>query len=439
MRPDPKRAVRWGLEHALPRQLVRVAARRGDLQAQLFFAAEEHDTAELVGEFDRVRQAGSLAATRMGFITVDHAVVREVLSSNDMRTGFPLAEDSKVTKALRWAKFGYIHPLRPPSLLATEPPDHTRYRKLVTRVFTARAVEALRPQVQSIAEGLLDDVAEESVVDLASGYCAKLPVIVISQILGVPEDEHDYVLELGAGAAPSLDFGLSWKAAGDVERSLQRFDSWLDQHIERLRREPGDNLMSQLIAARDEEGGLDEIELKSIAGLVLAAGFETTVNLMSNAIALFADNPGQLALLRDDPSLWGNAVDEALRIDPPVLLTARSAVRNTRIADKLVSEQHMVTTVLAGANRDPEVFPDPHRFDVARDNAREHLSFSGGRHFCLGAALARMEAEIGLRTLYERYPHLEVLPGRTRRTTRVLRGFERLPARLGTSASVAVS
>jgi cytochrome P450 len=430
--PDPKQAVRWGIEHAIPRQAVRLARRGGDPQAKLFFAAETLATPEMAPVFDELRARGPMASTRLGFITAEHAVVREVLSSNDMRTGFPLPADSPVTRILEWAQFPYVHPLRPPSLLATEPPDHTRYRQLVSRVFTTRAVEALRGQVQAVADELLDGLAGTTTpVDLVPEYCARLPVIVIAQILGVPPEEHDIVRRMGTNAAPSLDFGLSWRRLKEVEASIADFDSWLDRHIERLRRNPGEDLMSKLISVRDEQGTLDEIELKSTAGLVLAAGFETTVNLIGNAIALFNDQLDQLEILRKDPDLWGNAVDEVLRFDPPVLLTARTSTRDTQIAGRRVPADSLFTTVLAGANRDPKVFTDPNTFDVTRSNARDHLSFSAGRHFCLGAALARMEAEIGLRSLYDRFPDLVLLGGRQRRETRVLRGFVHLPALLG--------
>lgn len=431
-----KQVVRWGIEHAIPRQAVKLARRGGDPQARLFFAAETLATPELTEIFDEVRAAGPMSGTRLGFITVDHAIVREVLSSNDMRTGFPLSEDSAVTKVFEWARFRYVHPLRPPSLLATEPPDHTRYRQLVSRVFTTRAVEALRGQVQAVADELLDELERTTApVDLVPTYCARLPVIVIAQILGVPPAEHEIVRRMGTNAAPSLDFGLGWKRFTQVEESIREFDAWLETHIARLRREPGDDLMSRLIAVRDEQGTLDEVELKSTAGLVLAAGFETTVNLIGNAIALLCDHPDQLALVRADPSRWTNVVDEALRFDPPVLLTARTALRDTTIGGRRVPKDSPFTTVLGGANRDPKVFENPHAFDVTRPNARDHLAFSAGRHFCLGAALARMEAEIGLSSLYDRFPDLALQPGRRRRDTRVLRGFVHLPAALGAPVS----
>jgi cytochrome P450 len=163
---------------------------------------------------------------------------------------------------------------------------------------------------------------------------------------------------------------------------------------------------------------------------VLAAGFETTVNLLGNAITLLDRHPDQLSRLRADHALWPNAVDEALRIDPPVLLTGRVCTRTTPVAGVEVPEGAHLAALLAGANRDPQVFADPGRFDVARENARDHVSFSGGRHYCLGASLARMEGEVGLRALAERFPGMLLLPGARRRPTRVLRGYETLPALL---------
>ena len=162
---------------------------------------------------------------------------------------------------------------------------------------------------------------------------------------------------------------------------------------------------------------------------MLAAGFETTVNLLGNGIALLHDHPAERARVVDDPSLWTNVVEEALRLDPPVLLTGRMALRDTEVDGRPVRAGSMVTAILGGANRDPEVFADPLRFDVGRANARDHIAFSAGRHHCLGAQLARMEGEVGLRAIWDRYPDLRLDPGARRRETRILRGFERFPPR----------
>ncbi|MDX3195121.1 cytochrome P450 [Streptomyces sp. MN03-5084-2B] len=421
-----KPVVRWGLGHALPRTVLRREARRGDLQGRMVVDAA--DGRDLTGLFEEIRDAGPLARTRFGWMTTTHTAVREVLSSEDFRVGVFGNDGSALGRLGEWAAGEHLHPVRPPSLLAVNPPEHTRYRKLVTGVFTVRAVEQLRGRVQEIADGLLDALDPGAPLDLVETYCGLLPVTVISEILGVPPSDLGKVLSLGAAAAPSLDLGLGWRTFRHVETALTEFDSWLGEHLDHLRRNPGDDLFSKLVAARDGGVGLTETELKSTAGLVLAAGFETTVNLLGSGIALLAGDPGQLAVLRERPELWGNAVEEVLRYDPPVLLTGRVATRATEVAGVRLPSGALVTTVLAGANRDPRVFADPAAFDVTRAGARDHVSFGAGRHHCLGASLARMEGEIGLRTIFGRFPGLRVLPGGRRRSTRILRGYENLPA-----------
>ncbi|HUQ55740.1 cytochrome P450 [Lentzea sp.] len=424
-----KPAVRWGIGHALPRTVLRVAARRGDLQGRI--TVEATTGADLTGLFDEIRSRGPLAATQVGHTTTRHEVVKAVLSDDSFVTARPRFGAGILGKLAAWSDTDVMHPVRPPSLLAVEPPSHTRYRKLVTRVFTARAVEQLRARTQEIADELLDDLDPARPADLIETYCGLLPVTVISEILGVPPRERATVLALGAAAAPSLDLGLSWRVFRSVETTLSTFDAWLSHHIDTLRRDPGDNLLSRLITAREDGEGLTERELKATAGLVLAAGFETTVNLLGNGISLLTGHPSQLEAARTRPELWSNAVDEVLRFDPPVLLTGRMCARDTTVAGVPVRRGQLVTTVLAGANRDPSVFENPAAFDVTRPNARDHVSFGAGRHYCLGAQLARMEGEIGLRTIFERFPDLRLLPGARRRPTRILRGFESLPATLG--------
>lgn len=426
---EVRTGVHWGVAHGLPTIVLRRLAERGDLQARMIRVGSR-GTDEVFDVIEEIRAQGPLHRSRIGYVATSHAAVRQLLTSDDFRSGFPTNE-GPLGRVARWSAPLALHPVEPPSLLVTEPPDHTRYRRLVTRVFTMRAVERLRERTEEIAAQLLDDLARRSApVDLVDAYCAQLPVTVIAEILGVPESERSRVLEFGSAAAPSLDMGLGYRRYRSVNRALGQFDAWLGRHLEHLRREPGDNLLSQLVTVTDEDGGLSETELRATAGLVLAAGFETTVNLLGNGIRLLHDHPDQRAAVVADPSLWANATEEALRLDPPVLLTGRSAVRDTELAGQPVRAGSMVTAILAGANRDPDVFADPLRFDVARANARDHIAFSAGRHHCLGAQLARMEGEVGLRAVWERFPDLRLEPGARRRETRILRGFERLPATL---------
>jgi cytochrome P450 len=423
-------AVRWGLQHGLVRGLLARAAHEGDPQARLIVDPAVRDDPYPVHE--EVRARGRLVRGRLTWVTASHAVAKEVLRSPDFAAGGGEAGLPPLTRRLiRWASDPHaVGPLDPPSMLAVEPPDHTRYRRLVAGVFTARAVKQLRPQVRAVADDLLDDLARTRAgqpVDLVERYATQLPVRVICRILGVPADQEARVLALGNGVAPSLDLGLGWPAYLQVQRSLHAFNDWLDEHLQRLRADPGPDLLSQLVHLEDEDGQLDHVELRTTAALLLAAGFETTVGLLGNGAQLLLAEPDQLAVLQAEPARWPDAVEEVLRYESPVQVTGRGAVRDTTVDGMPVAAGAHVTTLLAAANRDPEVFADPQRFDVLRDNAREHLAFSGGRHFCVGAALARVEGEVGLQSLFDRFPALTAAPGARRRATRVLRGWERLP------------
>jgi cytochrome P450 len=434
-----KQRIRWVALHGVVRVVTSVEARRGDPRGRL--VADPAVLANPIEFIEELRCMGRLVRSRAACLTVDHELAYDLLRSDDLRV---IAMGANLPKPLRWAvehtDSGLLHPLEPPSLLSVEPPEHTRYRKLVSSVFTTRAVSALRDRVQETANGLLDDLANDcGTVDIIERYCSQLPVTVIADILGVPNADRQQILSFGELAAPSLDFGLSWKQYIRVHRGIEGFNAWLAEHLGQLRRNPGDDLMSQLIEAADGGGRLTERELAATAGLVLAAGFETTVNLLGNGIKMLLEAPGHLQTLTARPELWPNAVEEILRLDSPVQLTGRIARRDIDFAGTTVRRGEMIVIYLAGANRDPAVFEDPHRFDIERPNANKHLSFSGGRHFCLGAALARAEGEVGLRTFFERYPDAQLAGGGVRRDTRVLRGWSSLPVALGAARSAVSS
>lgn len=435
-----KDRVHWFALHGFVRGLAAVAARRGDLQSRLI--ADPAVKANPVPFYEEIRRRGPLVRTRIGHLTADHAVAHELLRSDDFRV---LSIGSNLPAPLRWlerrVRDDLLHPLRPPSLLAVEPPEHTRYRKTVSSVFTPRAVAALRDRVEETATALLGQLAREpGVVDVVDRYCSQLPVAIISDILGVPDRDRSHILEFGELAAPSLDFGLTWQQYRRVQHGIAGFNRWLAGHLRQLRREPGDDLMSQLIQTAESgsaETYLDERELQATAGLVLAAGFETTVNLLGNGIRMLLDAPEHVATLHQRPQLWPNAVEEILRLESPVQLTARVALKDTEVAGTPVMRGALVVIYLGAANRDPAVFDEPSRFDIERANAGRHLAFSGGRHFCLGAALARAEGEVGLRTFFERFPDVRSAGPGSRRDTRVLRGWSSLPVALGPARSMA--
>jgi cytochrome P450 len=426
----PRSYGRWLLGYGVQRGALKVGARRGDPASMLVIDPQLHQDPTPV--YDQLRQGPPIHASVPMAITVAHAACDEILRSDQFGTGQGHGELPAPLRGLlgRLTDPDTLGPMDPPSMLAVDPPLHTRYRQRVARAFTPRKVGRMADRVEGVAVRLLDELSTSAAAgatfDLVDRYAALLPVAVISDLLGVPEDQRDTVLELGNLAATTLEPALSFGRYRQAERALRRMHALFAEHVQRLREHPGDDLLSHLILEETDDP-LTDTELHQIGLLVLGAGFETTVNLISNAVALLDAHPDQLALLRADPGGWGNAVEEVLRFAPPVLMTVREAKQDVEVAGAALRRGTAVMTVLGGANRDPEVFTDPDTFDVTRANAGHHLSFSAGVHYCLGANLARMEAVTGLQLLYDRFPDLRVAGTPERRETRVLRGFERLP------------
>lgn len=388
--------------------------------------------------YDRIRSRGPIVRGGMTFIAPSHEAASAVLRSDVFRVGLDVATVPWFMRRMlvRRPDGRVVGPIDPPSLLAVNPPQHTRYRRQVAKVFTPRAITALEPRVREIAHELLDDLADRDVVDLVEEYAALLPVTVISEILGVPLNMRGKFLAWGNQAAAALDVGLGYGEYVASERGIQALNEWMYRHIDQLRQNPGDDLLSQLITVEDDGVRMTDVELMATADLLLAAGFETTVNLLGTGTDLLLRHPDQLQVLLDDPAVWANAVDEILRFESPVQNTARYASVDTEVCGLPIPRSGFVSVLIGAANRDPKVFADPGRFDVRRANAREHLAFSAGVHYCIGAALARAEGRIGLQVLFERYPDLAPAGTPTRRPTRTLRGYQTLPVRLGQSRSM---
>jgi cytochrome P450 len=249
-----RQRLHWLALHGYLLGVASVGARRGEPQARLI--ADPAVKADPVRFYDELRARGPLVRGRASYLTADYGIAQELLRSDHFRV---FALGSALPAPLRWlerrTRDDLLHPLRPPSLLAVEPPQHTRYRKTVSSVFTPRAVAALRDRVEQTARVLLDQLAgQPGVVDIVGRYCAQLPVAIISDILGVPDGDRKRILEFGELAAPSLDIGLSWPQYRRVQRGLAGFNLWLADHLRQLRRAPGDDLMSQLIQAAEGEG-----------------------------------------------------------------------------------------------------------------------------------------------------------------------------------------
>jgi cytochrome P450 len=421
--------ARWVAMHGVPRAYMAVHARRGDPLALLIANHGRDDDPHPLME--QIRVHGPLMRTRFVWASVDHGVCREVL--RDKRFGVTAPSDMELPRPLRAllkrTDPGVANPVEPPAMVIVNPPDHTRYRQLVAQSFTPRATDTLGARVAEVTAELIDELASTPNPDLIADYAARLPVAIIAEILDLPADGHDQLLEWGHSGAPLLDVGIGWKTYRSAIDGLRGTDDYFHEHLARVRDGgASENPFSRMVA----DGSLTDRELAANAALILGAGFETTVNLIGNGIALLLRHPEQLTLLRDDPGLWPGAVEEILRLDSPVQMTARTASCDVEIAGYGIARGDMVGLLLGGANRDPRVFSDPGSFDVTRVNAREHLAFASGIHACLGAALARIEGVTALRALFEAFPDLRLTEPPRRRGLVNLRGFAGLPAQLGT-------
>jgi cytochrome P450 len=427
--------ARWLPRHGLARVTIARSARVGDLRARMM--GDPAASAEPFAMYEQIRSQGRLVRGRLTWATVDHEICTQILRSDAFGSPLDPARMPRPLRALtaRFRDELAQGPVDPPSMLVVDPPDHTRYRRLVSRVFTPRAVEALRHRTEELTTAILDDVeargAAGAVVDLVPTLAAPLPVTVIAEVLGVPVDRRDDLLRWAGGVAPALDLGLRYREFADVERNARAFNQFMSGHLGQLARNPGDDILSRLVTLEADGEKLTHGELLAVAGLLLGAGFETTVNLIGNGVVTLLRHPDQLRLLRADPMLWAGAVEEILRYDSPVQSTARAASCDTTVDGFAVPAGAVVALLLGGANRDPRRFADPARFDVRRPDARGHLSFSAGIHYCLGAALARMEAVTVLQRLFERFEGLALAGTPLRRSTRTLHGYRSVPVTLG--------
>ena len=293
-------------------------------------------------------------------------------------------------------------------MLQQDPPKHTRLRKLVSKAFTPRALEALRPRVQALVDELLDRAEKRGAMDVIADLALPVPATVICEMMGVPVADRDHFTEWTAQATHLL---AAMIAPPDVvERGLAASDAltaYFENLIAERRTRLSDDILSNLIRAEEEGDRLSQSELLSQSIGLLIAGFETTIGLIGNGVLALIRHRDQLDKLRADPRLIGSAVEECLRFDGPILLTVRYLRADTAFSGKIVPRDRPIFALLSAANRDPAHFPDPDRFDITR-TPNDHVAFGGAPHFCLGAHLARMEAQIAIGTLVRRFDHLEL-------------------------------
>jgi cytochrome P450 len=354
------------------------------------------------------------------YVDVDAAVFNPALSSDRERIIRAMQTEGGAA-----ARMGRLARQGGQTMLTADPPDHTRLRKLAVMAFTARRVRGLRPRIEAITNELLDTaVAAGSTMDLIAALAFPLPITVISELLGVPHADRG---RIRAWSRQLLDSIVTPEGLELAEQASQALDAYMRDLIRRRRGEPGDDLISGLIAAQQGNDRLSEDELTTTCVLLLLAGHETTVNLIGNGMLALCNHPDQLRRLRDDPRLIRSAVEELLRYDSPAQAVQRVVAGQVKIGGVRLGDGQRVFAMLGAANRDPDRFADPDRLDVGRADNR-HLSFGNGPHFCLGAPLARLEGEIAISALVRRLPKLRLDTDVIQwRPNPLLRGLATLP------------
>jgi cytochrome P450 len=380
--------------------------------------------------YERLRNTDPMHVTAFGaFLASRHAEASLVL--RDKRFGKDYVERSK----RRYGSQIMEQPIfRSMSqwMLQQDPPDHTRLRGLVVKAFTARRVEDMRPRIQEVVDQTLDAIVGRGHMDLIEDFAFRLPVTIICDMLGIPED-HREIFYRGSRDGGRILEPVPMSPAeieqGNAANAMAQM--YFQQLFELRRKTPGDDLTTQLVQAEEDGSKLSNEELTANIILLFGAGHETTVNLIGNGLLALHRNPDQLALLKANPALISGAIEEFLRYDSSVQMTGRVALEDIDdLGGKKIPKGESVLCLLGSANRDPAVYPDrPERLDITRRNVRP-LSFGGGIHFCLGAQLARIEAEVAISTLLRRLPglRLDAAENPQWRPTFVLRGLKSLPA-----------
>ncbi|MCH1514510.1 MAG: cytochrome P450 [Acidimicrobiales bacterium] len=321
---------------------------------------------------------------------------------------------------------------RPPSILMLDPPEHTRLRKLVQRTFTPRGIEKMRHLTTEIVEDLLDQLAEKREIDLIKDFSFVVPFVVIHSMLGLPDADMLDVREWSQTLVQTLEPNISPEQVDAAIWGGTQLNEYLTEALAWKRNQPGDDLLSDLIAVEEGGEGLTEPELLSMISLLFVAGHETTVNLIGNGTHSLLNNPEQFNLVLNDSSVDSTIADELLRFDSPVQNSGRLLLEDMELSGVHVEAGELVLTALGSANRDPRFWGDSaHVLDVKRQDASRHVSFGSGVHYCLGAALAKMEGEIAVTKLIRRFPEISITSEPTYNSRIILRGREEFPVDLG--------
>lgn len=373
--------------------------------------------------YRELRETAPIFKTEIGGTWVVSGFENARALLRDQRCGSPMDDDASTARVAidgseRRTRTGDSRPM-----LFMNPPDHTRVRGLVSRAFTPRRVEMLRDEVVRMTDGLLDGLDGEG--DFVEALAFPLPANVISALVGVPEEDRDWLRPLIADLVPTLEPTATAEVMAKADAAGAKANTYLAELIATRRADPRDDMLSALIQASDGEDRLSEAEVMSNIFLIYGAGFETTTHLLVNMVRQLVAHPEQLQRLRDDRALIPNAIEEVLRFDPPVQLDGRFVFEDIEIDGVTIEKGSSIITLLAAANRDPAVCDDPETFDVGRSDI-QLMSFGSGIHYCLGAALARLEAQVVLERLLDRYDTWEITAEPVWQTRITIRGVEGL-------------
>ncbi len=370
--------------------------------------------------YRRLRAQGPVVSSRLPFLAATtRAGVDQILRSRDFSVQPPEGVEAR-------GQYNVVEL----SFLLMDPPDHTRLRALARPAFSPRHMARYRTEIEKITTELLDTALARDEFDLMHDFAQPLPITVISRLLGIPERDNADFVRIGYVIGAALDGATSARHLREIQEATAELDELFKRLMAERRAAPREDVVSTLVA-RSDAGELTAAELGSMCRLLLIAGFETTVNLIGNGVMALLRHREQWDRLVADPELVTGAVEEALRYDSPVQLTGRWAARDTRVQGVEVKAGQQVMCLIGSANRDPGHFEDPDRFDITRTDAGEHLSFSTGAHYCLGAPLARLEGEIALRALARRAPRLRPTAVPTRRATMTVRSLSEFPVTAG--------
>jgi cytochrome P450 len=381
--------------------------------------------------YAQMRQVASVTRTVMGPLLVNgHEECLSVLRNPQLGRGMALGPETTPLFSDATVRRGEFFEISSQNMLLADPPDHTRLRQLVSRAFTPKHIELLRPAVHALVNELLDDMAGAGVVDFMTAFALPLPMAVIGELVGVPENDRAMLQPLVRAVAKGIEPIITDEETLASIAAIDQLGAYFGQLLEERRRTPRDDLMSGLAQAHENDDRLTDDEVCSTAILLFAAGFETTTNLLGNGLLALLRHPDQLHRWRSDPTVGPTAVEELLRWDSPVQLNLRTALEPTDYHGELLNVGDRIIVLQGAANRDPARFAHADVLDIGRTD-NQPVSFGWGIHHCIGAGLARMEGDIALTSLLQRFSHIDLQTDEPEwRPSFTLRGLLSLPLSL---------